>query len=344
MAQIMLNRVLFTIEEITTKINAGTHLLLAGDEQILKQLPSGNWIGGTIPYFMSENGGLSTKNRIYVTEIPDYALDVQYQTYNEQTISKIYTNIPENGFSVIIIPAFSQTHLSFAVNAPSYENFAVHPLIGWISGLDLNDLENAKPKVFNGKTKEIMENNAVVMHITLPSSKYAEIGILNIFKQGKGDNIVFLEDGFSAKEAYINAVKKNFQEYILENNINIQLPLVANYYGAMINISIQNIDKKNKKVDFYAPVFKGVEYRQAENVGDYVGQFLNHIPSIDTSKIAFSCNCILNYMYSKLEGKKTAGITGPMTFGEVAYQLLNQTMVYISINDLEEDSITESTS
>ena len=71
MAQIMLNRVLFTIEEITTKINAGTHLLLAGDEKILKQLPIGNLIGGTIPYFMSENGGLSTKNRIYVTEIPD---------------------------------------------------------------------------------------------------------------------------------------------------------------------------------------------------------------------------------------------------------------------------------
>ena len=174
------------------------------------------------------------------------------------------------------------------------------------------------------------------MHITLPANKYADIGILNIFKQGTRDSIVFLEDGFKAQDAYINGAKINFQQYVTDNNIDIRLPLVANYYGAMINISIQNVDEKNQIVNFYAPVFKGMEYRQAEKVEDYVNQFLNCIPAIDTSKIAFSCNCILNYLYSKLEGKKTAGITGPMTFGEVAYQLLNQTMVYISINDLVE--------
>jgi hypothetical protein len=51
-------------------------------------------------------------------------------------------------------------------------------------------------------------------------------------------------------------------------------------------------------------------------------------------QIIFSCNCILNYLYSGLKGKKTAGITGPATFGEIAYQLLNQTMVYLRIIDL----------
>jgi hypothetical protein len=35
-----------------------------------------------------------------------------------------------------------------------------------------------------------------------------------------------------------------------------------------------------------------------------------------------------------LEGKKVGAITGPTTFGEVAYQLLNQTMVYLKITDL----------
>ena len=51
------------------------------------------------------------------------------------------------------------------------------------------------------------------------------------------------------------------------------------------------------------------------------------------SALFFSCNCILNYLYSELEGKKTGGITGPITFGEIAYQLLNQTMVYLTIED-----------
>jgi hypothetical protein len=34
-----------------------------------------------------------------------------------------------------------------------------------------------------------------------------------------------------------------------------------------------------------------------------------------------------------LEGQRTANITGPFTFGEIAYQLLNQTLVYLSVED-----------
>jgi hypothetical protein len=47
--------------------------------------------------------------------------------------------------------------------------------------------------------------------------------------------------------------------------------------------------------------------------------------------IALSCNCVLNYVHSSLEGRSPGGIVGPITFGEIAYQLLNQTMVYLTI-------------
>jgi hypothetical protein len=70
-------------------------------------------------------------------------------------------------------------------------------------------------------------------------------------------------------------------------------------------------------VSFYAPVFKGVEYKLAAPVGDYVGEFeapLQH----GTVSPTFACNCILNYVYSELEGKKSGDIVGPITFGEVA--------------------------
>ena len=50
-------------------------------------------------------------------------------------------------------------------------------------------------------------------------------------------------------------------------------------------------------------------------------------------EIAFSCNCILNFLYSDLEGKHTGHIIGPMTFGEIGYQLLNQTMVFLNVGD-----------
>ena len=48
---------------------------------------------------------------------------------------------------------------------------------------------------------------------------------------------------------------------------------------------------------------------------------------------AFTCNCILNYVHSSLEGRRTGDVVGPMTFGEIAYQLLNQTLVYVTVSD-----------
>jgi hypothetical protein len=35
-----------------------------------------------------------------------------------------------------------------------------------------------------------------------------------------------------------------------------------------------------------------------------------------------------------LESKKTNHFVGPITFGEIAYQLLNQTLVYLEVHDI----------
>ena len=75
----------------------------------------------------------------------------------------------------------------------------------------------------------------------------------------------------------------------------------------------------------------GLTYKVAAPVGDYVAAFKSNLPRSASGNIAFSCNCILNYLYSNLEGKRTGSITGPITFGEIAYQLLNQTLAYATI-------------
>jgi hypothetical protein len=315
-------------------IAKGKKLLLAGEETLLKQLPAGNWIGGSIPYFMTEQGGLSTQYMIYVTELPDFISEVSVKVYDAATLASVYTDMPHNGFSVIIIPAFCATHLDFALHAPEYKGFASRPLIGWISGVHLNELGKLTPKVFNGQTKTMLEDGAVVMHVTLPPDKIAEVGILNIFEQSEGDTITFPQNGFSAREAYVNGVKTNFAEYIAKNRLDTDLPLVADYFGAMVNVSFEHVDQVNQEVKFYAPVFAGVHYKHAKPVENYVEQFTSRIPDHLDKPPTFSCNCILNYVYSELEGKRTGDITGPITFGEVAYQLLNQTMVYLTITDL----------
>jgi len=44
------------------------------------------------------------------------------------------------------------------------------------------------------------------------------------------------------------------------------------------------------------------------------------------------------YLYGKLEGAR-AGLAGPCTFGEIAYLLLNQTMVYFDVVDAAETQV-----
>jgi hypothetical protein len=322
------------IAHVKEQIALGKKLLLAGDENILKQLPAGDWIGGTIPYFMTEQGGMATRDRVYVTELPDVVSNVSIQVYDEATLPNVYSDGARYGFSVIIIPASSATHLSFALNAPNYKDFAIRPLIGWISGVHLDDLGKLTPKVFSGRSQSCLENAAVVMHVALPSNLAAEIGILNIFEQSEDDTITFLKDGFSACEVSINGAKTNFADYISAKHLDTRLPLVADYYGAMINVSFQNVDSANRTVNLYAPVFAGLRYKHAKPIENYVEQFTSQLPQNLGNGIVFSCNCILNYLYSELEGKQTGNITGPITFGEVAYQLLNQTMVYLTLIEL----------
>lgn len=327
-------KTMFSISEVEAKIKQGKNLLLAGDESLLQQLPSGQWIAGTIPYFMTENGGLETKELIFVTELPSYIAATEIKTYPQTTVENVYREAPENGFSVIIIPAFSPTHFSFALNAPKYSNFATSQLIGWIAGVHLNELGTKKPKIFHGETGEVLEDAAIVMHVSLPSSKYADLNIINIFTQGNKDTIVFPEDGFSAADAIINGEKINFAQFLIDRQIDTRLPLVADYCGALINTSFQEIDQQHQRVTFYAPVFKGIQYKIAAPVTDYLTAFSQQLPKDEAAQLFLSYNCILNYLYCELKGKKTGGVTGPITFGEIAYQLLNQTLAYISIRDI----------
>lgn len=322
-------QVLFGVDEVKAKIAQGRNMVLAGDRSLMKLLPAGNWIGGTIPYFMATQGGVFTKEKIFVTELPSYATSVSIRTYKESAMSSVYKDAPENGLSIIIIPGSSPSHLSFALNAPKYERFAMRPLIGWIAGTDVADIGKVAPEVISGQDRVSQGNAAVVMHIGLPADRQANINIVNIFKQGSGDAISFPDSGFHAVDALINGTRRNFAEYLVENKIDTRLPLVADYSGAMINTSFQDVAKGS--VTFYAPVFRGVEYKVAKPVADYVTAFESHLPRSASGTIAFSCNCILNYLYSNLEGKRTGTVTGPITFGEIAYQLLNQTLAYVTI-------------
>ncbi|MEO0971551.1 MAG: hypothetical protein AAFX85_00540 [Pseudomonadota bacterium] len=322
---------LATVQEVAAAIEAGRTLWVAGDEALLSALPKGRWIGGSIPYFMTRDGGSSSRDRLFVREMSPALIDaVQIRFYDASTIHRVAAEAPDSGLTILLIPANSEAHLRYAREAPDFEDMFLKPVVGWITGVHLDDLGTVKPSVFNGILGARADAQAVAMHITLPAGSYAEVGIVNTLRQGDGDEFEFPVTGFSVENCFINGVERNLHDYLKQHDIDTRFPLVADYSGAMINVSFQELHEAERSVSLYAPVFAGVKYRIASPLHDYVADFAAAVPQLDDGAV-FSCNCILNYLYSELEGKRTGDITGPMTFGEIAYQLLNQTMVYVTV-------------
>jgi Family of unknown function (DUF6976) len=320
-----------TIPEVSRMIGEGRVLLLAGDENLLSKLPAGKWIGGTSVNFVAGDGGTTERDRIFVTDITEHASEARIRRYEMDTLGNIGSDYSDDGFSVIIVPGMSDIHAMFAKDVQSFDGVFNSPLIGWISGVHLSEIGKRAPKCFAG-TGAPLANEAVAMHVTLPPGEAAKVDIINLFKQGNGDVITFDTEGFASEgKCSIGGVPTSLASYIADRKIDTKLPLVADYNGAMINVSIQSVDTAGGKVQFYAPVFKDIKYRFAKPVPDYAGVFAEGVHDKHANKVAFSCNCILNYAYADLEGKKTGSFVGPVTFGEVAYMLLNQTLAYLSI-------------
>lgn len=320
---------LFTRDAAADLIASGKHLLIAGDEALLAALPNGDWIGGTIPYFMTSDGGLRTEERVFVTELPDQS-SATIRRYDVASLPGLAADHPGHGFTILLIPAFTKVHTEFAKNVAHYPGIFDRPLVGWISGVALDDIGIVQPRVFDGFSGTSSTDHAIAMHVGLPARDQVSVDIVNLFRAGDGDAIGFVEPSFSVTDAMINGTLTNLARYLNEQGTDSKLPLVADYNGAMVNVSIRKIDAATGIVDFFAPVFPGLDYHVAAPVGDYVADFAAALDP-DGPEPAFACNCILNYVYAGLDGRSIAPLVGPMTFGEIAYMLLNQTAVHLGV-------------
>ncbi|MDR1874613.1 MAG: hypothetical protein LBQ90_06335 [Synergistaceae bacterium] len=315
-----------TFEQTAALIAENKLLHISGTESLLRRLPKGNWIGGSTEYSMEENGGQVSDSLLNVHELnfDDY----RFASYDAGTLEAIPGEAYPNGFSIVILPFDSEVHKRYAQNAANYEGIFLKNIVGWISGFNLN-ATGQTPVAANGVTGEVFTDRAVVLHIGLPEDKTVQINIVNIFSpDAKSPLITFGEEGFSARTCFVDGKEVVFSDYIAENHLDTKIPLIGDYSGAGINISIKSV--ADGVVHFYAPVFKGIDYRFAENIPDYVSAFHREIEKLDV-KPEFACNCILNFLYGGLEGKNLGGFYGPITFGEIAWQLLNQTLVYLQI-------------
>lgn len=319
---------LMSPDQAAELINTGRALSIAGDRDLLLKLPSGNWIGGTTPYFVASEGGLCSRKQVYVQCL--YGIDASISNYDDDHLPHVLEDAPEHGYSIIILPAGSRVLEDYARYAPTYFDMFIKPIAGWVSGVHVDELGQASAAVVDGRTGELFTDRAVVQHVRVPEHESVAVHTVNLFEAGDGPELEFAATGFSAEDCLIDGRPGNLADTVQSSGIDSRWPLVADYCGALVNVSVQSVDPQTRAVRFYAPVFEGVRYRFARPVGNYPEAFLAAMPE-EPGEILFSCNCILNYLHSNLEGRRTAQLTGPITFGEVAYQLLNQTAVYLTL-------------
>jgi len=319
---------LMSVAEAADLIGQGGALTIAGDESLLSQLPRGQWIGGTTPYFMTSEGGQCRRDAVFVQSLD--TTDVAVASYDVNTLANVLEDAPENGYSIIILPAASPVLEAYAFHAPDFPDMYIKPIVGWVSGVHLDELGERSAVVLDGHSGALYTDRAVVLHVRLPEGSSAMVHTVNLFEAGFGPELTFNTTSDSQDECFVDGVAGNLAEVVAVHGVGHSLPLVADYCGATVNVSIQSVDESEGTVKLYAPVFEGVRYRFARPAVDYPAKFMAAMPA-HPGNLVFGCNCILNYLHSELEGRKTAQLTGPITFGEVAYQLLNQTAVFLTV-------------
>ena len=316
---------LLTLKEATALISQKKLLHISASQELLQKLPQGNWIGGSSEFRAKESGVEDTEEKLCVFELGFDTYNIK--TYTKENVAYFTADTYENGFSIVIIPAETEILQVYAKNCMNYKDLFLKNVVGWIAGSNTKEA----PIVVNGQTGDVFTNEAIILNVSLPAEKMATVNVVNIFTADeKSPRIEFTSEDFLAKTFLVDGKEAVIVDYAKENGIDLQLPLVAEYYGAEVNVSVVNISE-DKVITWGAPLFPGITYRFAKPLGEYSEVFRSKIQSIEYKNCVFSCNCISNMFHGDLLKYDLGGFYGPYVYGEIAYQLVNQTLVYLQI-------------
>jgi hypothetical protein len=321
---------LLSFEKTSELIKQGAVLAIAGAPKLLRTLPHGRWMGGTTYYFVDTHGGRKSDADLFVTDLTRIG-GTNFHVYHAGDVERIIGDTPGEGFSLVIMPAASHSLREFAEKGHSSDAL-FKAVVGWVAGTDVSAADAPKPFVIDGRDGKVFDDAVVAAHVLLPQGKVAAIQILNPFESRGGATIRFERIGFNATECTVDGKTVRLGQFLHAQNYGDgRLPLIGDFSGAGINASIRAINLATGQVDFYAPVFPGVDYHLAKPIENYAEAFAEKAKQLPTDTAVFGCNCILNYLYGELEGRAPLHPPGPITFGEVGHQLLNQTFVMLSI-------------
>ncbi|GHV10801.1 hypothetical protein AGMMS49938_00420 [Fibrobacterales bacterium] len=332
---------LIDTSEATELIRSGGSFSFIGDERALAKLPKGNWVGGTTCYFTIDGKSVEERDKVFVIDYPAVAKLEKISLYKGETVSNVTNDAPENGFTILFMPAGSGASLHYSQFAPTYPGLFLKPIAGWITGMYLPDWNPASthkdklPKTFNGLTGESDTDSAIAMHFSLPQGKFAIVKTINPFVARKDSPVIRFEGNNSliVRDAFVDGKKVNLPKYILENKVDFRFPIQANYSGTLINVSLPP-EIQGEEMLLHQAVFSDMDYRFTEVAPEFKDSqksCANNV--IDPKKFIAGCSCILNHLSFNTNGGALCGIDGPLTFGEICYQIVGNTSVYLEMEE-----------
>jgi hypothetical protein len=319
-----MDNMLKTFRETTEMIRQGKLLHIAGVESLLRDLPAGNWIGGSTGRFMGVGRG---EERVIgplleVRELPFEKYKIL--SYDEENLPNLTRDAYKNGFSIVILPYRRDLSGRYAKNASGIVDGFLPNVIGWVSGADTTPVRE-KAITINGRTDDIFSEKAVAVHVALPVGKRAGVVVANLFEPDRSKPAVsFANDGDNVESCFINGSETLFAEYLLQNDIDISAPLIGDYAGREVNVSFRDVQKN--RVQFFAPVFRGVNYNFAKNASSRVPA---HYRQGDG--VIFACDDILNLVFTRSRGINAGGLSDRAAGDEIACRVMNQTLLCLTM-------------
>jgi hypothetical protein len=321
---------LCSIDEAVLMVLKGSPLAISGSEELLSRLPRGNWIGGTTAHIMTEQGGVETRDQILITPMPEEARLLSIQRYGIGGMHYLPSDAPERGFTIVILPFSSFVHQAFVKALPAFKEMSEKVIVGWVSGASRSAF-GSRPKIFYGPIGHVIEDEMVAMHLTLPESLQAHISVISLNEPGTGDAITFLNEGFTVTHALVNGEMVCFAEYLRAKWSDPAIPIVCDYNGTHLTVDIKNYDLLSGHVEFYAPVFKNITYHFAKPVENYSDKLREAVQKKSLGSPFFECICIKNYELLSMGRDLLGAFEGPVSNGEIAHFLTNQSIVRLSL-------------
>jgi len=306
-----------TIEKVKELLLQPHPLMIAGTKKTLEQLPAGNWIGGTIPFLVDQSGKRLPEDQLEITRIAGSVSKAIIKVYDLDNIHQIRHEGFKNGFSMMIVPAESRIHHSFAMNSSVYPAADKNILLGWVAGYQ-EDQENQAYVIF-GPKKKFLTDQAVSIHYKLREGFIPKVEKQNCFVPSDGPDLKFPQSGFSTDKIEVQGKSMKIKDFLKQYDIDYRFPLIR-LEERESNVSLKKLE--GDRLHFYAPIFKNQRYRWSRLASE------KKEPTITDP--VFSCNCILNH----IENSVTLcdhRIPGPVTFGEISENLLNQTSLLFHI-------------